>query len=696
MTSPEIIRLVVCVNNVRYPASLELHGIYRVLPDEKAESDGDLRVVDESGEDYLYPAEYFVAPESFRSPTSLLQSRRDSGRDLKRQLAGYENASGQETAKEPTLTGTGCRSYDGRSDETRDAELQVEMTQQEPLPIFDFSDIVGDFARSTAQERGAVFTRPEVVEFILDLSGYTVEQPLHQSHLLEPAFGNGDFLLAAVGRLLDSYKHWCEDRVDMVQDLSGAIRAVELHHDSILKTRVELLALLQAHGASEQGANKLLAEWLIEGDFLLAELPWNFTYVVGNPPYVRHEHVPTSLMSEYRARYSTIYDRADLYVPFFERCLSHLESGGTLGFICSDRWMKNKYGGPLRAMVAHHYHLTSYVDMVDTPAFHSNVIAYPAITTIKRERSGPTRITHRPQVDSKSLTELAQLMRADTISEGRGVSEIAEVAKGSEPWILQSLDQLAVARRLEADFPLLERSGCKVGIGVATGADRVFIGPLEELDVEPDRKLPLVTTRDIETGTVIWGGLAVINPFNDDGSLVDLEYYPKLADYLERHVDTIRNRNCAKRNPKDWYRTIDRIYPNLAARPKLLIPDIKGDAHIVYEEGHLYPHHNLYFVTSEDWDLKALRAVLRSGIAKLFVSIYSTRMRGGYLRFQAQYLRRIRLPLWEDVPEAVRKALVSAADSENVQECNDAVAALYRLTIEERSAIGTSHGQNSQ
>ncbi|MFN2454274.1 MAG: hypothetical protein ABR577_08640 [Pyrinomonadaceae bacterium] len=53
----------VCVNNAGYPASLELHKIYRVLPDDDAAQDGDVRVVDESGEDYLYPAEYFVAIE---------------------------------------------------------------------------------------------------------------------------------------------------------------------------------------------------------------------------------------------------------------------------------------------------------------------------------------------------------------------------------------------------------------------------------------------------------------------------------------------------------------------------------------------------------------------------------------------------------------------------------------------------------
>ena len=54
---------VVCVNNSEYPASLELHKIYQALPDADAAIDGDMRVIDESGEDYLYPAEWFVLVE---------------------------------------------------------------------------------------------------------------------------------------------------------------------------------------------------------------------------------------------------------------------------------------------------------------------------------------------------------------------------------------------------------------------------------------------------------------------------------------------------------------------------------------------------------------------------------------------------------------------------------------------------------
>lgn len=561
------------------------------------------------------------------------------------------------------------------------------MTYQGTLPIFDFSDAIHSFAQSGNEERGAVFTRREVVEFILDLVGYTADKQLHRFRILEPSFGHGDFLLPVVERLLTSYRLHSQNLSGAVADLSKAIYAVEVNKDSIKKTRTAILKALLAHGLSEIDAGRLLDTWIIEGDFLLADLPHTFTHAVGNPPYVRQELIPDVLMNEYRSRYSTIYDRADLYIPFIERCLTSLDQGGHLGFICADRWMKNKYGGPLRALIAKEYRLVSYVDMVDTPAFHSEVSAYPAITIVKKEKPGPTRIAHRPEINRETLDALATAMNSDAIPEGSGVIEVSEIAKGHEPWVLRSFDQLSVVRRLEMDFPALEDAGCKVGIGVATGADKIFIGPFKQLDVEPDRKLPLVTTKDIERGTVEWKGLGVINPFSDDGSLVDLTHYPKLARYFEEHAEIIRKRNCAKGNPKSWYRTIDRIYPDLARRTKLLIPDIKGEAHIVYEDGHLYPHHNLYYIVSDEWDLKALQAVLRSGIAKLFVSIYSTQMRGGYLRFQAQYLRRIRLPRWKDVPAPLRKALEDAARSGDIDACNTAAFDLYRLTTKERTAI---------
>ncbi|MBD2484968.1 hypothetical protein [Planktothrix sp. FACHB-1365] len=51
---------VVCVNNQDYPASLEVKKIYQFIPDEQATHHQMIRVIDESNEDYLYPADYFV------------------------------------------------------------------------------------------------------------------------------------------------------------------------------------------------------------------------------------------------------------------------------------------------------------------------------------------------------------------------------------------------------------------------------------------------------------------------------------------------------------------------------------------------------------------------------------------------------------------------------------------------------------
>jgi hypothetical protein len=53
-------RFVLCVRNTGYPASLDLRKVYRLLSDQQAAKHRQLRVVDESGEDYLYPEEYFV------------------------------------------------------------------------------------------------------------------------------------------------------------------------------------------------------------------------------------------------------------------------------------------------------------------------------------------------------------------------------------------------------------------------------------------------------------------------------------------------------------------------------------------------------------------------------------------------------------------------------------------------------------
>lgn len=529
-------------------------------------------------------------------------------------------------------------------------------------------DAVAYFSTADAATRGAIHTKPEVAEFILDLMGWDADARLLNCRLLEPSVGEGDFLLPAIGRLLAQ----CRANDMRIVD---CIRAVEVNLGALAECRRRVGSLLSERGWTYRNSEDLLDRWLVHADFLTTPLPFGFTHIVGNPPYLRLENLPKDLLRLYRSRWASLFDRADLYVAFIEKSLELLCDDGRLGFICADRWMKNRYGGPLRSLVARSFHLETYVDFTGCPAFFDEVDAYPAVTIIRRGQGNLTRTAFRPEVSSKVLQPLARALRGK--AEDPAVAVCQNITEGENPWAFDESGCMSVLRDLEARFPDLETAGVRVGIGVATGADAVFIG--KNLDVEDSRKLPLVTTRDIRSGSVEWRGEWVLNPFEADGSLAKLENYPKFAAYVEKHREHIRGRNVSKRNPQGWYRTIDRIHEPLTWQPKWLIPDIKGSAHVVHEEGRLYPHHNLYHVTSKTWELRALQAVLSSRLAFAFVAAYSPKMRGGNLRFQAQYLRRIRIPKWEDVPRVLRTSLTAAAQRGDTHAIDEAVRSLYRL-----------------
>src|SRR2546421_8161604 len=105
--------------------------------------------------------------------------------------------------------------------------------------------------------RGAIYTRNEVVDFILDLIGYTPDKPLYRLPLLEPSFGNGDFLVPVIERLLQSYRKHSANPQD-ITDLLPAIRAIELHRPTFTATRKHLEGILKDHGLTSQEVQTLL------------------------------------------------------------------------------------------------------------------------------------------------------------------------------------------------------------------------------------------------------------------------------------------------------------------------------------------------------------------------------------------------------------------------------------------------------
>jgi type I restriction-modification system DNA methylase subunit len=242
--------------------------------------------------------------------------------------------------------------------------------------------------RSSGETHGVVLTKPHIVELILDLAGYVHDRDLSRMRLLEPACGHGAFLVPAIERLMKAAK---SARVKPSK-LADCIQAFDIDEEHVAISRAAVAEVLRRSGANDFDAIELAHAWVRQGDFLIAPCESQCDAVVGNPPYIRIEQIAPALQAEYRARYQSIYDRADLYVAFIERGLQLLGPRGVLSFVCPDRWTLNRYGAPLRQLIADNYHVQCYVDLHQASPFESEVSAYPAIFSISRQFVGPVMV----------------------------------------------------------------------------------------------------------------------------------------------------------------------------------------------------------------------------------------------------------------------------------------------------------------
>jgi methylase of polypeptide subunit release factors len=529
-----------------------------------------------------------------------------------------------------------------------------------------------------AEAFGAVYTRPEVVDLILDLAGYVADgdRRLASLRVLEPGCGDGAFISAVVDRLVRSERReggtvsWDDPILD------GALRAVDINDAAVAVVRTSVARQLAVAGCPAERSAELAERWTAHADFLLTSWSGRFDVVCGNPPYLRLEDVPKAALAHYRANFATLTDRADLFIAFIERGLQLLSPGGCLAFICANRFAKNQYGAAIRRLITRNYRVRFYLNLEHTQPFEHEVSAYPAVLVVDRERDGPTVAGTLSDLKPATL----EAVRTEAIRSTRPgplLSRFDSWYPGGAPWVTTCDDERSELDRLFAHLPTLEKSaaGTKVGIGVATGADRVFVLPAAPAGVEPDRLLPLAMACDVSNQGVSWSGSYLLNPFSpiDDGSLVELERYPGFARYLEEHAEKLKARHVARTRPRSWFRTIDRIWPALQRRPKLLIPDIQTRPTIGLDPGGLYPHHNLYWITSEHWDLRALQALLRSDLVYRQVKAHSVQMRGGSVRWQAQTLRRVRLPELRQLRPALLGELARASAAED-QSVLDALA----------------------
>ncbi len=297
-------------------------------------------------------------------------------------------------------------------------------------------------------------------------------------------------------------------------------------------------------------------------------------------PYIWLEDVPSSRSAVYRRACPTMRWRSDIFVGFIETGLRLLKPDGALGFIVADRWMHNQYGSALRKFVTSEFAMDVVVSMHDVNAFEEQVSAYPAVTIIRRRQQSTAIVANA----TKHFSESAAATFRSWIGSGRrAIASRAVTAVKLSAWFTSETSwpsgnpaNLSLIADIESRLPPLEdaSTGTRVGIGVASGVDAVYLTADPSL-VEPDRLLPLLMTCDTIGGAADWSGTYLVNPW-ENGRLVDLDDHPRLGAYLESHPSAVRERHVAQISPQHWYRTIDRVEPGLLKRDKLVIPRTTG------------------------------------------------------------------------------------------------------------------------
>ncbi len=542
---------------------------------------------------------------------------------------------------------------------------------------FDFvSNAVIDFI--APRTVGVVYTKPWMVELILDLAGYLPERPLARLVALEPSAGDGAFLQAMVRRLVES----CRRHGTPFVQAMPAIAAFEIDPEAAERAVEIVYATLIDLGIPGVTASALARSWIKTGDFLEASLAFPIAdFVIGNPPYIRLEEIPENKAAFYRNGFSVMRGRADIYVAFYQAALLQLKPGGVCAYICADRWMLNEYGSALREFITTQgYNVRCVIEAHDVAAFETDVSAYPAVTIIAQEKQGSVVVAKAlPGIETANRDALVNLLanaRSDTTLRA---ARFPDWFHGNDPWTCSSPEALQLLKRLEVMCLPLESkaTGTQIGIGVATGADHVFIVD-ERPDIEPDRLLPLAMASDLKAGRVEWSGRYLVNPWNEQG-LIDLQTYPRFEAYLRPHFDLLTGRHTAKERPQQWHKTIDRVNLRLFTKEKLYIADIKDRLLPTLDLGQTYPQHNLYWITSDTWDLRVLGGLLMSAVGEFFIHCYGIRMRGGFLRFQAQYLRRIRVPSPDSIPHELAQTLRQAFDTQDVALATRAALKAYQI-----------------
>jgi adenine-specific DNA-methyltransferase len=443
--------------------------------------------------------------------------------------------------------------------------------------------------------KGFVPTPQQTVDLMVSML-FEERKPRPQETILDPGCGNGAFIEGIV--------RWCVAHHTPIPNILG----IDSDPRRIQEARIKLRQYKSVR--------------IVQDDFLSNAVSKQFSFIIGNPPYVPITGLSERERAIYRSRYQTAHGRFDLYLLFFEKALSLLLPRGRLVFITPEKYLYVDSAASLRRLLGG-FQVRS-IQLANEDTF-PDLVTYPTITEV---------------VNSSEPCNTTALLR-DGMRR-----QVSFPADGKSWWpAIHGVDP----RQGEPAGQTLRDLCVRISCGVATGADSVFVLPTNQLAVGLRAfAYPTISGRQLITTAP---GLptsthSLLIPYAPEGNLLKEKQLNGFRTYLTQHQNKqkLLQRTCATFKP--WYAFHENPPLPEILRPKILCKDISPVPRFwVDRSGSLVPRHSVYYIVPKHADhIDNLCQYLNSEQVATWLTTHCQRAANGFLRLQSQVLKQLPIP----------------------------------------------------
>jgi hypothetical protein len=436
--------------------------------------------------------------------------------------------------------------------------------------------------------------------------------------------------------------------------------------------------------------------------------------VIGNPPYLRVQGLEKSYKIEYENRFSSATGAYDLYALFTEKGLDFVSKKGVLNFIQPDKWINSSFGKGLRKVAANH--VSKLISFKQHQVFHAST--YSSLLWLKKETQQQLLYT---ELD-KDLANNSELQIWLNQLDSNSFNPIDNDSLSEKVWDFTGRKNNLIMEKLLEHTQTLSDITRKIFQGIATSADKIYVlevvadkGDIircyskqleKEIDIEKSLTKPFLMGKDVHRYQTPIVDNVVIFPYvlkKDKALLMTQreieENHPLGWAYLLENKQELELREHKKFLENWWCFSRPQNMTEFAA-VKLMTPDICGKPEIsIDESGGLYHTTTIYsFVFNEEADdsVKYYLGLLNSKVMWYFQTVTGNVLRGGFLRFKTEYLRRFPIPTStpeqretiEILVDEVLTAKKAGQDTHNLEtQIDTLVYALYGLSAEEIALV---------